>query len=42
MHDELAAAFDTWLADVCPPAVVRAIDAGGSSAVRWQQIESSG
>lgn len=42
MHDELAAAFDTWLADVCPPAVVRAIDAGGSSAVLWQQVESSG
>ena len=42
MHDELASAFDTWLADVCPPAVVRAIDAGGSSATLWRQIESSG
>jgi alkylation response protein AidB-like acyl-CoA dehydrogenase len=42
MHDELAAAFDAWLADVCPPAVVRAIDAGGSSATLWRAIESSG
>ena len=42
MHDELAIAFDAWLADVCPPAVVRAIDAGGPSAALWQQIESSG
>jgi alkylation response protein AidB-like acyl-CoA dehydrogenase len=42
MHDELATAFDRWLGDVCPPAVVRAIDAGGSSATLWQQIESSG
>jgi acyl-CoA dehydrogenase len=42
MHDELATAFDSWLADVCPPAVVRAIDAGGSSATLWRQIESSG
>ncbi len=42
MHDELAAAFDAWLADVCPPAVVRAIDAGGSSVTLWRAIESSG
>jgi len=42
MHDELAAAFDAWLADVCPPGIVRAIDDGGSSATLWQQIESSG
>jgi alkylation response protein AidB-like acyl-CoA dehydrogenase len=42
MHDELAIAFDAWLADVCPPAVVRAIDAGGPSAALWQQIEASG
>ena len=42
MDDELAAAFDAWLADVCPPAVVRAIDAGGSSETLWRQIEASG
>jgi alkylation response protein AidB-like acyl-CoA dehydrogenase len=42
MHDELATAFDTWLGDVCPPAVVRAIDAGCSSTALWQQIEASG
>ena len=42
MQDELAAAFDSWLAAVCPPAVVRAIDAGGSSATLWREIESSG
>jgi alkylation response protein AidB-like acyl-CoA dehydrogenase len=42
MHDEIAAAFTAWLADVCPPAVVRAIEAGGSTTTLWQQIESSG
>ena len=42
MHDEVAAAFTAWLADVCPPAVVRAIEAGGTSATLWDRIESSG
>ena len=42
MHDEIAAAFDAWIADVCPPDVARAIDGGGSSATLWRQIESSG
>jgi alkylation response protein AidB-like acyl-CoA dehydrogenase len=42
MHDELAAAFETWIADVCPPDAVRAIDGGGSPAALWSQIESSG
>src|SRR6185295_9784656 len=42
MHDELAAAFDSWLAAVCPPAVVRAIDVGGSAAALWREIETSG
>lgn len=42
MHNDLEAAFGQLLADLCTPAVVRAIDAGGPSQDLWQEIEASG
>ncbi|HUP08470.1 MAG TPA: acyl-CoA dehydrogenase family protein [Caldimonas sp.] len=38
----LATAFDTWLADRCPPATVRAIEGGASSEGLWRELEAGG
>lgn len=42
MDDLFADAVRQFLTDQCTPAVVRAIEAGGSHADLWQQIEASG
>ncbi|MGZ8260535.1 MAG: acyl-CoA dehydrogenase family protein, partial [Caldimonas sp.] len=39
---DLAAPFDRLLGDVCPPAVVRAIERGGTTGELWSAIEDSG
>jgi len=38
----LAAAFDAWLADRCPPALVREIEGGASHDGFWRELESAG
>lgn len=39
---ELADGLDRLLSDACPPAVVRDIEAGGSTTDLWQALEQSG
>jgi len=38
----LAAAFDAWLADRCPPAVVRALEGGAPWEPWWRGLEAAG
>lgn len=42
MTDELSAPFEQMLEDCCTPAVVRAIESGGSVAPLWSDLEASG
>ena len=38
----LAAAFGAWLADRCPPAVVRALEGGAPWEAWWRELEAAG
>jgi len=40
--DQLLAPFERLLADICPPAEVRAIEAGGEAVPMWRAFEESG
>lgn len=39
---QLAAPFERMIANLCPPAQVRAVECGGSAAAMWREIEDSG